>query len=457
MNFPINKIGNIEIQDNVLRYRIPITEVEVDELVTIEKNFKRKFVSLEGLSYYLKPFDFQIVNSSLIYYYELDHYKSFDYIKQLTFKEKLKYFLSLVEIAKRQNETKVLWDQRNFVVDPHEEIFKVVIFETPDTKIFEKEDEFKGIKDLIVLSLTTLNVVLGKPKLQDFIDTGHDIIQFTEQVLKIDNLEDLGHYISTLQIEYEHVVESSKNKESFSNQITKISGKIKKENKPKKRIIRKNASGDTNLRKWIIIGAFVIPIGIFLNIFAPDGDGKKAAKETDYQIMDSSEESNKITDKKYNNQLLEAYRLSLEENYDEAIKILESIGYDNLSKTDKEITQEIYEKADQMSKVIELNPKKAKDIVNAMIANKENTKLLKLQKDLKTPNPYVDFEIAFLDQDWKKIIELKDKIELNGRKEEQIIEAYIGLQEFKEGQKFAEKVGNPILLDRIKSLSSVEK
>lgn len=469
MRFPINKNANIEIENNVLKYRIPITEVDTDDLVVIEKNLKRKILSIDSDKNYLVPFDIQTINSSLILYYEMTHFRSFDFIKQLPFKDKLKYFLSLIDIATKHQTTKVLWDKHNFVVDEHEESFKVVVYETPDIKIYENDDEFKGVKDLIILSLTTLNKVLGKPKLQDFIDSDNDIIQFTEQLLKIDNLEDLGHYISTKQIEYEHGMNESDGEGSKKIKVTSSKKKVSFNIKPKSKVTtnapkanrsknKKSSGSDKGMKKWILLASVGIPLAFILNVMAPDiesdtGTNNKSNGSNSSVTKESSSKSN--GDPKYNDDLLDAYRLSLADKNEEAIEILETIGYENLSKEDKLIMQTIYEEVGQISKVIDMNPKRAKEIVNAIVANNQNDKLMKLQQDLQNPNPYVDFEIAYVNQEWNKIIELKDKVDLNGRKEEQIVDAYIGLGEYKEGIKFAEKVGDPALLEKIKSLSTL--
>lgn len=43
MRVNINKLANIEIEDNTLKYRIPITELNQDDLNIIEKNLKEKY------------------------------------------------------------------------------------------------------------------------------------------------------------------------------------------------------------------------------------------------------------------------------------------------------------------------------------------------------------------------------------------------------------------------------
>ena len=70
---------------------------------------------------------------------------------------------------------------------------------------------------------------------------------------------------------------------------------------------------------------------------------------------------------------------------------------------------------------------------------------------METKNPYVDFEVAYSKEKWETIIKLQNEIDLNGLREQQIVEAYVALEKYNDAKKFAEKVGNPILLEEVKS------
>lgn len=147
--------------------------------------------------------------------------------------------------------------------------------------------------------------------------------------------------------------------------------------------------------------------------------------------------------------ILTAYRLFMTGDNKKALAILEEIGYNNLNKADQKIMLSIYEKDENYVKVIELNPANAETIVNTLIAEDKIDKVREIHEQLNIDNPYVSFEIAYIDRNWEKLLEYKDKVRLNGRKETQIIEAYIGLQMYDEAKKFAESVGNPDLLKMI--------
>ncbi|MGR5976002.1 hypothetical protein ACT7DE_17795 [Bacillus paranthracis] len=52
-----------------------------------------------------------------------------------------------------------------------------------------------------------------------------------------------------------------------------------------------------------------------------------------------------------------------------------------------------------------------------MLANNKGDELLKIQEKMESKSPYVDFEVAYINKDWKKVVELKDEVDLNGRRE----------------------------------------
>jgi len=466
MIIPINKIGNLEFENNTAKYRLPITEFNTDELSIIEKNIKRKVRSLEGLPYYLLPYEIQIINSSVIFYYELVNYKSFHYLRQLDFKEQLKYFASLVEIAKRHEETRILWDMHNFVVDPYEEITKVLIYESENIKIYEKTDALNGVKELILISLTTLNKILGKPTKMDFINRRDDIIQFAETILKIDNLEDLDHYINTRRIEYEHGMvevepEGSDERQTpvqgdrntlFRIKLPKINMKQLSKRKDYNNPNGKKKGSDKTVQLAISILILSLVLNNVLSSQTEEQPEKKEKVVTE-NVQGNIDEKRKVN-KSNSEDLLEAYRLSLNGETKKALNILEGIGFNNLPEKDQEIMLDLYQDDGQYHKVIDLSPSRVKDIVNLIIANGEEEKLHEIKKKMKTKNAYVEFEVAHLNQEWQKIIELKDKVELNGRREQQIVEAYIALDKLDEAEEFATKVGNPDLLANIKELKS---
>lgn len=463
MRININKVANIEIEDNTLKYRIPITELIQDDLNIIEKNLKRKIQSIDNDPNYLVPFEMQILNASLILYYDMEKYKSFEYLRSLEFSEQLKYFSSIIQIAKNSSETKTLWNKYNFVLDEYEEKMKVIIYETNDLKIYETKDSLVGVKELILLSLTKLTNIYGKPRRTDFIDPSEEIIQFAETLLQIDDLEDLDHFVNTKMIQTEHIEpeeteveeEITKNKK-WSLKLKSNKSDIKKTENPhqKKKKKKKNNSKKTYI--WLG-GAIILAIGINFALTSSNesksAEKNKAKKEYHAEVLKKNKLDNKPLSHEEKDKLFDAYQTALIGENQKAIESLESIGYDNLRSVDQQVLDNLYKKTNQVYKLFDKKPSLVKGIVNEMLANNKGDELLKIQEKMESKSPYVDFEVAYINKDWQKVVELKDEVDLNGRREKQIVEAFTSLKKYKEAKEFAQKVGNPVLLEEIKAFS----
>ena len=73
---------------------------------------------------------------------------------------------------------------------------------------------------------------------------------------------------------------------------------------------------------------------------------------------------------------------------------------------------------------------------------------------MKTKNPYIEFEVAYMTEDFKTMLTYLDKIEINGRKEQQVIDAYLALGELDNAREFANKVGNPDLIKQVETFKN---
>lgn len=467
---PINKTGNLEIDRNTAKFRTPLTEFKIHDVNIIEKGVKRQIQSTDDKEYYLEPFEIQIINSSVVFYYDLQHYKSFNYIRALSFQEKIKYFTSLVEIAKNNDQLKVIWNPINFVVDAHEERFKVMIYETEDLSVYEEAESFNAVREFIIMTLTTLNRVTGKPKRTDFLDQDSNIIEFVETLLKIDNLDDMDHYINTKYIEYVHgnveeeiAVTDSEPKQPVMNRFFNFKEKSKEEGTTFKGNVKKKPASNKKLFiiSCVAIGAALMINAVLGSLNNSNTDTKDKVIESSYTETDTKPSTlatvnkkapNKTADK-FNNELLSAYRLSLMDKPKEAVFILEGIGYDKLSNEDRTILMNLYKKSKQYYKIIDLKPNQAEEVINELIANNREQDMINIKEHMKTSNVYVDFEVAYLEKNYQKVIELKDQVNLNGRKEQQIVESYIALNKLNDAKQFAQEVGNPVLLEDVKALS----
>lgn len=481
--YNINKNGNLEVTHNLINYRAPLIEYPTEDINEIEKDIKRIASKLSNNPLYLTPFRVEIVNSSVVYFYDVKNLNTFLSLRSFSFEDKLKYFKSLIEIAKNKD-VHTIWNKYNFVVDPYEQNVKAIIYETDYIKLHEETNILEGLKELILISLTTLDSIVGKPRRASFIDQEDDIIQFAETVLlQINDIHDLDDFVNTKIIEHEYSQLTKKERKEYikNNEVEDVKSlksiiakgnkikapklnvkkaKVKKTPKPKEKYYGKKKN---DKKMYVGLGVLVVlALGVNMLLSNPE-----AQTETDLEIentegnselsidlsnLDDSEINiSEIGETEFDQELLFSYRLSQIGSNDQAIKVLESIGYNNLPTPDQKIMLDIYTKIGSYEKAITLNPMMAESIVNNLIAENKTESIIQIQDNLEESNPYVDFEVAHLRGEAQKLVELKDNIKLNGRKEEQITLAYIQLGEIDLAEKFAESVGNPDLMQMVQS------
>lgn len=127
-------------------------------------------------------------------------------------------------------------------------------------------------------------------------------------------------------------------------------------------------------------------------------------------------------------------RLAALGRYDEAIGHFEKLEFSDLTDDDKEIILNAYLKADKAQQALNLDPTFDEEIVKEYLKNGELEKL----KELKTNSEIIAFEIAVLDNDYEKIIELKDasRMKKDARRANAIANAYFQLGQKQEAVQF---------------------
>ncbi len=108
-----------------------------------------------------------------------------------------------------------------------------------------------------------------------------------------------------------------------------------------------------------------------------------------------------------------------------ALKELESKGYKNLHPSDQRLMILLYDNTGNLKKAFELEPSYTDEIIEHCYKVNNLEALDKLQKE--SPNNIsLKFEIASINNDFKTILELQNKVVLNDRRIQRIIDAYIG-------------------------------
>ncbi|MEW9137859.1 hypothetical protein ACQGSH_18390 [Bacillus wiedmannii] len=155
--------------------------------------------------------------------------------------------------------------------------------------------------------------------------------------------------------------------------------------------------------------------------------------------------ANNVNSLEVNANLINGLRLSAVQKYQDAALEFEKVDYKKLGKEDKKAVLFTYLLSGKAQKAIDLEQDFAESVVSYYIALDN----LKKVKELKIKNPLINFEIAALDNKHEEVIKLRDQVPLDGRREGIIVNSYLKLNKSEEAKKFAQKVGNKDLLEKI--------
>jgi hypothetical protein len=155
--------------------------------------------------------------------------------------------------------------------------------------------------------------------------------------------------------------------------------------------------------------------------------------------------ANNVNSLEVNANLINGLRLSAVQKYQDAALEFDKVDYKKLGKEDKKAVLFTYLLSGKAQKAIDLEQDFAESVVSYYIAVDN----LKKVKELKTKNLLINFEIAALDNKHEEVIKLRDQVPLDGRREGIIVNSYLKLNKSEEAKKFAQKVGNKDLLEKI--------
>lgn len=136
----------------------------------------------------------------------------------------------------------------------------------------------------------------------------------------------------------------------------------------------------------------------------------------------------KETEMVVNKNFVTGLRLASIDRYDEAISYFEKMNFNKMSESDQEIVLMTYLKNGDEQKALDLDESIAEEIVKKYLENNEMEKLNKLATNSKV----IEFEMAILENDYNKIIELKDDVNKNSRRGNAIANAYYQIGETEE-------------------------
>lgn len=448
-----NKNGTIEVNGNEFRFNQPVEDYETEDTIEIENSYRRKLEYIGDDPHYITAHNTELRNGQFYFEFSIDGLKMFDYLRTLFLEEKLYYYRSLIEIAKRDHRGEItpLWVKENIVADTYDKSMKTLVIEHDSFKIQEKKEPTAAIKELIIISLTSMNRVLGKPRRADFLEQTDEVIHFAEKIyLKSRSIEEIEDHINAeiyqleMRIKQEESEENNKGKltvfkdKLFANMSNKI--KLKKDksnqelideleknspsNEPKKKLTKKEKD-----KRLLIISAVVIVGAIGINVMLNNlNDGASANVDEEKSEENKTEEIEQVEDDAdQDEEIIEIYREVFFEDSDSTIERLEEIGYDNLENVrDKDILVQLYIEAGEIEQALEYNPGATDQVVKHLYDTQEVEALNDFVNSMETEaTPDITFYQAIANGEWELAIEQKDSLVLDEQKANLLLTAFL--------------------------------
>ncbi|WP_186673535.1 hypothetical protein [Sporosarcina sp. BP05] len=445
----LNRYGEIDFKKNEGVFSIPLIRLKNDDVEVLEENYQNRIKELGYVDTFLYANHMSLVRDRLQMSFDLSESVDFHHLQQVPFENKLNYFKTMVEIASVEG---VLWEKNNFVVDLNEKRVKALLFYFEGFEVYKKDSALDGLKQILLLSLTKLNRILGKPKRADFIEQEEIVIRFAEDLLRANSVGEISSLIEACEseIEYEKAkLEEEMLERQKNNKFSQFRSKF---NKPKKELtpeeqMKKQLSATTENdkpKKGLLdkitspkgmVGT-IVAFGLVFLIYSVTVNGTQA------QDNEIGEVAKQEAEAKQQKKVIEAYRSYInggEENINNAYGILEGIGYENLSKKDKAVLIDWLIEQKQFSKAVATD-NEASYKVGAHLATQENG-LEELEK-LKTSfddNKVIAFDVASLKNQYQVVLDNKD-IHYNERRAKKLVEAFAMNNQIDELRSFMDSI-----------------
>lgn len=163
-------------------------------------------------------------------------------------------------------------------------------------------------------------------------------------------------------------------------------------------------------------------------------------------IADKDEQDEEV---EHEENLISGLRSASVQDYDEAVEYFNNVNFDILDKDDKDIVLLSYLFSNQAEHTLKLDPN-FDEIVISYYHAKENLEPL---RDLVSYSDDIEFEVAVHDEDYEKVIEMKDVVTLNEDTEANIVNAYLELGKEDDALAFAKELNdNDVLIEKINKI-----
>ena len=430
-----NRVGTIEIDQNAFYFLQPLSAFKTEEMEQIERAYEKQMQQVTGDPTFLSAQEISFQSGQVRFEYDLTDLHSFNALKAMEFEDKLTYYLSLVQLA-QQSKINILWQKENFVLNKEESLLHVMVAENDVMPLSHEKDRLTAVKELIIISLTRLNQVYGRPRRTDFLEQSDEVIRFAETIyLRLQSLEEMEAYISDVfnQVEEQKKAKQQELELSKQNQ-TKWSVMMATLRESLQRLPSFNEQPKENRTKSATGGNKKLFVGVAAVLLAAFGLNVVLTQATENA---QEEESREVTDVELN--LTDVYREGLLGDTDGVLESLESVDYTELQAADQEVLNRLYIKQGEYEKALRNQPELIGTIAEQLSRDGDVEGLEKLQKTIDEPSEVIEFELAAVEEEWTRIIELRNQVELTDRRVEMILSAFIAEKDFQGAKGFLEK------------------
>ncbi|MGE6489736.1 hypothetical protein [Paenisporosarcina sp. NPDC076898] len=457
-----NRVGTFEFEGNTISYLQPLSTFNTQEMNQIHKWYKEKMHSLQHDSSFLPAKDITFQSGQVCYTYDVTGLQSFNVLKNMYLEDKLPYYLSLIQLAK-EKQVQVLWETENLVIDSEASTVKALVIGHEAFTVENEKSRINAVKELIIISLTNLQHVYGRPKRNDFFEQNEEVIQFAEMIyLRLDSLNHMASYIQELydevqvlkQQEQDELSERLANKKAFSisklipMQLLQPKSKKHPEIRPESMVVRKAKKPlnkkENNIR--FLVGTAIILLGaLLLNVILTN-----ATKNADYSDGQSSSP-------KEVKGIEQVYVDGLLGDTEGVMKAMEAREYKSLNQDETELLHQLWMKHGSYEKYLAKDEDAVSQLTEHLTKQNQPDELDRLQEILKVSNPHVEFGKGVLAKQWEQVLANKDLVELTDERKTHIVTAYLQTGDIEGAKSFvAEKAPkNDGLMNRVLTAEKV--
>lgn len=438
-----NKVGTFEIEGNTISYLQPLSTFHTQEMNQVQKGYKDKMHTLRESTLYLPARDITFQSGQVCYTYDVNGLQSFDTLKMMYLEDKLPYYLSLIKLAK-EKQVEVLWETENLVIDVEEASIKALVIEHEAFTVENEKSPLIAVKELIIISLTNLQHVYGRPKRSEFFEQNEEVIQFAEMIyLRLDSLDHMASFIQSMydeslerkQTEQEELAQQLANKKRFSlaklvpigflqpkSKKTPEMQKVLPSSQPTKKAKTKK---ETNIR-FLVGTAAILVVALLLNILLTDAN--KNAQSPEDQLKTATQQGETNVEQVYLDGLLG--------DTEGVMKVLEEKEYDRLTKDEKELLQQLWIEHGSYEQYLEKEELAVSRLTEYMTNQNLPDELDRLQDILKGSNPHIDFAKGVLSKEWDNVLANREGIDLTEERKTHIVTAFLSIEDIAAAKAF---------------------